>query len=64
MEGDLQELRDLIVQLRLENEKLRQEHAVTVSEPSDAPSIPAMPPTTPSTSSALPTKRLSFVPDY
>lgn len=56
MEGELQELRDLIVQLRTENERLRQEQAAAVPGPSVGPSI------APPTASAPLMERLVFVP--
>ena len=62
MEGDLQELRDLVAQLRADNEKLRQEQAAAVPGPSTAPSTSSVPPTAPLTGSNLIAERLVFVP--
>lgn len=62
MEGELQELRDLVAQLRADNERLRQEQAAAVPGPSAVPSTSAEPHTTPSTASAPLTERLVFVP--
>lgn len=62
MEGELQELRDLVAQLRAENDRLQQEQAAPVPGPSAAPAIPAEPLPTPSTSIAPVTERLVLVP--
>lgn len=62
MEGELQELRDLIVQLRAENERLRQEQAAAVPGPSTGPPTSAVPPTAPPIVSAPVAERLVFVP--
>lgn len=40
MEGELQELRDLVAQLRADNARLQQEQAAAVPGPSAAPSVP------------------------
>lgn len=53
MEGELQELRDLVAQLRADNERLWQEQAAAVPGPSTVPSTMA-----PSTASAPLTERL------
>ena len=60
MEGELQELRDLVSRLRAENDRLQQEQ--TASGPSTAPSSPAAPLPIPSTSTAPVTERLVLVP--
>lgn len=62
MEGELQELRDLVAQLRADNEKLRQEQTAAVPGLSAMPSISAVPPTAPSTASVPLTERLVFIP--
>lgn len=43
MEGELQELRDLVAQLRVENERLQREQAAAGPGTSGAPSIPTEP---------------------
>lgn len=58
LEGELQELRDLVAQLRVDNETLWQEQAVAVPGPSTVQSISAVPPT----ASAILIERLIFVP--
>lgn len=62
MEGELQELRDLVAQLRADNERLRQEQAAAVPGPSAASSVSAVNSSAPSTASAPSTERLVFVP--
>ena len=62
MEGELQELMDLVAQLRTENEGLRRAQAAAVLGPSAAPSIPAEPLPVPSAPTALVTERLVLVP--
>ncbi|XP_058482270.1 uncharacterized protein LOC131457315 [Solea solea] len=62
MEGELQELRDLVAQLRAENDRLQQEQAAPVPGPSAAPAIPAEPLLRSSTSTAPVTERLVLVP--
>lgn len=62
MEGELQDLRDLVAQLRAANERLRQEQAAAVPGSSATPPTSAVPPTGPSTASAPLTERLVFVP--
>ena len=62
MEGELQELMDLVAQLRAENDGLRREQAAAVPGPSAAPSIPAQPLPVPSASTTLVTERLVLVP--
>lgn len=62
MEGELQELRELVAQLRTDNERLRQEQAAAVPGSSSAPLAPTVPSTASSTSSATPIERLVFVP--
>lgn len=57
MEEELQELRDLIAQLKADNEGLRQEQAA----PSTLLSTSFVPPTAPFTSSVPVTERLVFV---
>lgn len=57
MEGELQELRELVSQLRADNERLRQEQAAALPAPSAAPSTSAVPPTASSTASAPPPHR-------
>ncbi len=56
MEAELQELRDLVAQLRADNDRLRQEQVAAVPGPSTAPSVPLPP----AASSAV--ERLIFVP--
>lgn len=58
----MQELRDLVAQLRAENERLQREQAAAVPGPSAAPPIPTEPLPAPSTSSAPVTERLILVP--
>ena len=58
MEEELQELRDLVLQLRADNEKLRQERAPVVPPPSATLSTSSAPPT----ASAPAAERLVFVP--
>lgn len=53
MEGELQDLRDLVAQLRVDNERLRQEQAAAVPGSSAMPSTSAVPSTVPSTASAI-----------
>lgn len=62
MEGELQELRDLVAQLRAENDRLQREQAAAVPGPSAAPPIPAESLPAPSTTSAPVTERLILVP--
>lgn len=62
MEGELQELRDLVVQLRAENDRLQREQAAAVPGPSAAPSIPTESLPAPSTTSAPVAERLILVP--
>lgn len=62
MEGELQELRDLVAQLRAENDRLQREQAAAVPGPSAAHLIPAEPHPTPSTTTAPVTERLVLVP--
>lgn len=62
MEGELQELRDLVAQLRAENNRLQQEQAAAVPGPSAAPSIPAQALPATSTSTAPAIERLVLVP--
>lgn len=57
MEGELQELRELVSQLRADNERLRQEQAAALPAPSAAPSTSAVPPTASSTASDPPSQR-------
>lgn len=59
MEGELQELRDLVEQLRAENDRLQREQAAAVPGPSTAPPIPSTPRPAPATSV---TERLVLVP--
>lgn len=54
----MQELRDLVAQLKADNERLRQGQAA----PSDSQSTSSVPPTAPSTSSVSVPERLIFVP--
>lgn len=61
MEAELQELRDLVAQLKADNEKLRQERAAAVPGPSAAPSV-SVPSAAPPIASAPLTERLVFVP--
>lgn len=58
MEDEIQELRELIVQLKADNERLRQGQA----GPSFLPSTSSAPPVAPSTSSPSVAERLIFVP--
>lgn len=60
MEGELQELRDLVEQLRADNERLRLERAAAVPGPSSAP--PNVLPTGLPVTRAPTTERLVFVP--
>lgn len=60
MEAELQELRDLVAQLKADNEGLRQAQAAAVPGPST--SIPAVPPPLSHTSSNPVAERLVFVP--
>ncbi len=62
MEGELQELRDLVAQLRAENVRLQQEQAAAMPGPSAASTVPAQPPSAPSTSTAPAIERLVLVP--
>lgn len=62
MEVELQELRDLVAQLRADNDRLQQEQAAAVPGPSAAPSISAEPLPAPSTSTARVAERLVLVP--
>lgn len=62
MEGELQELRDLVAQLRAENDRLQREQAAAVPGPSAAHLIPAEPHPTPSTTTAPVPERLVLVP--
>lgn len=62
MEGELQELRDLVAQLKTDNERLLQERAVEVPGPSAAPLTATVPPSNPSNASAPSVDRLVFVP--
>lgn len=62
MEGELQELRELVAQLKADNERLRQEQAAAVPGPSTAPSVPSVPPVAPLTASNPVADRLVFVP--
>lgn len=62
MEADLQELRDLVAQLKADNERLRQEQAAAVPGPSSVPSISSVPPTASHTASNPVAERLVFVP--
>lgn len=43
MEGELQELKDLVAQLRTDNERLQQEQSTAVPGPSSAPLAPTVP---------------------
>ncbi|KAG1952466.1 hypothetical protein F2P79_010360 [Pimephales promelas] len=60
MEGELQELRDLVKQLRADNEKLRQEQAAALPGPSSTP--PNVLTTAQPVARAPVTERLVFVP--
>ena len=62
MEGELQELRDLVAQLRAEKEQLQQQQAAATPGPSGEPTTPAGPPPALSTPSAPITERLVLVP--
>lgn len=62
MEGELQELRDLVAQLRAENDRLQLEQAAAVPGPSAARLTPAEPHPTPSTTPAPVMERLVLVP--
>lgn len=61
MEGDLQELRDLVAQLKADNERLRQEQAAAVPAFGVLSSASVEPPPGPSTASAPLTERFVFV---
>lgn len=58
----MQELRDLVAQLRADNERMQQEQAAAVPGPSAAPLPAALPPSDPSSASAPLAERLVFVP--
>lgn len=58
----MQELRDLVAQLRADNERLRQEQAAAVPGPSSAPPTSSTPTAAPSISSVPVPERLVFVP--
>lgn len=58
----MQELRDLVAQLRAENESLRQEQAAAVPGPSALPAPSSTPPTAPTISCAPASERLIFLP--
>lgn len=60
MEAELQELREVVAQLRADNERLRQEQVAAVPGPSTAPPVSHTPAS--STASAPLTERLIFVP--
>lgn len=60
MEGELQEMRDMVAQLRAENDRLQREQAAAVPGPSAAPPTPIQ--SIPSASSAPVTERLVLVP--
>lgn len=62
MDGELQELRDLVAQLRVENEMLQREQAAAGPGTSGAPSIPNEPLPAHYTPSAPVTERLVLVP--
>ncbi|XP_056230621.1 uncharacterized protein LOC130168067 [Seriola aureovittata] len=62
MEGELQEMRDLVAQLRAENDRLQREQVAAVPGPSAAPPISTEPLPAPSTSSAPVTERLVLIP--
>lgn len=62
MEGELQELRDLVAQLRAENDRLQREQTAAVPGTSGSPTIPTEPPPVPPTPSAPVTERLVLVP--
>lgn len=62
MEAELQDLRDLVAQLKADNERMRQEQAVAVPGPSTAPSTSSVPPTAPPTASNSIAERLVFIP--
>lgn len=63
MDDDIQELRELVAQLRADNDRLRQEQASasTSSAPSVPPTAPSVP-TVPSAPSAPVSERLVFIP--
>lgn len=62
MEGELQDLRELVAQLRADNERLRQEQAAAVPGPSTAPPTSSVPPTAPVNARDPLVERLVFVP--
>lgn len=62
MEEELQELRDVVAQLKADNERLWQEQAAAVPGPSAVPLLAAPPPSALSHASALSAERLVFVP--
>lgn len=64
MEAELQELRDLVMQLKADNERLRQEQeqVAVVPGPSTVPSLSSVPPTVSHAASHPVTERLVFVP--
>ncbi|KAK0141480.1 hypothetical protein N1851_021419 [Merluccius polli] len=62
MEGELQEMREVIAQLRADNERLQQEQAAAVPGPGTVPSNLAVPPSAPSTATAPLVERQHFEP--
>lgn len=62
MEEELQELRDLVLQLKADNERLRQERVPVVQPPSATPSTSSALPTATITASVPAAERLVFVP--
>lgn len=43
MDEELQELRDLVAQLKVDNERLRQQQALAVQDPNVIPVLPNLP---------------------
>jgi hypothetical protein len=62
MDVELQELRELVAQLKVDNERLRQEQAVAVPGPSSESSTSSVPPVAPVTTRNPIAERLVFVP--
>ena len=62
MEEEFRELRDLVAQLKADNERLRQEQVAAVPGPTAGPSTSSASDTAPSIASAPVTERLVFVP--
>lgn len=59
MDAELQELRDLVAQLRADNQRLRQEQVTAIPGPSTAPSVSLV--AAASSLDSAPVERLIFV---